>query len=722
MTPPRTTHLQRYQHWLARRHNLQFQTYDDLWQWSVTDLPAFWASIWDYFEMDSPTPYKSVLASEVMPGARWFDGAQVNYTRQVMRHAQRAHAAGQPALVYADETRFELGELAELSWPDLQRQVNALALALRGLGVQPGDRVGAVLPNAPQTVLAFLATVSLGAIWSLCSPDMGPVAILDRFSQIEPKVLVACDGYRFGGKAHDRSELLGQVLAGLPSVSHFIRWRRLEEVGLQRAALSGTLIDAQGRPVHDLMLMLAGDGQGYEPPWLPFDHPLWVVYSSGTTGLPKPIVHGHGGVVIEALKSGALHNDCGPSAETGDRVCWNSSTTWIVWNGHVASLLSGTTVCLYEGNASGRMVDAGGQRAAPDWSTLWRFVALSRAHCFGAGSAFFAASQKAGVEPAQAGDLSRLRTVSATGSPLTEDTFRWLWEQLPQADGQPIWLNVISGGTDVACAFVGGVPGLPVVAGQMQGRCLGVAVQAWSEPDATGRGRNLIDEVGELVVTRPMPSMPLYFWNDRETAPRGADSAVASADPPSGTAGLPGQGLGRRYQDSYFDMYPGVWRHGDWLRIVPHPEFGAAGAIIYGRSDATINRHGIRMGTSELYRAVETLPEVMDSLVVDLEYLGRPSWMALFVVLRDGLLLDAAMTQRIKMAVRLALSPRHVPDDVYLVPAIPRTLSGKKMELPVKKLLMGAAPDAVLKRDAMSNADSVDWFVALARQRAGQDS
>ena len=691
-----STHLDRYRQWLQSTRGLRFSSYDELWQWSVDELEAFWASIWDYFEMRSPTPYAQVLVERRMPGARWFEGAQVNYARQVFRHVQRAHAAGQPAIVYADESALDAGfgadTVHQLSWPELQCQVHALALALRAMGVQPGDRVGAVLPNAPQTVVAFLATVSLGAIWSVCSPDMGPVAILDRFSQIEPKVLIACDGYRFGGIAHDRRELLGQVLAGLPSLAAWVRWSRLNDLGAPVADPGeAPVADPGRRPVHDLQTLLAGPDAGYEPPWLPFDHPLWVVYSSGTTGLPKPIVHGHGGVIIEALKAGALHNDCGPSADTGDRVCWNASTTWIVWNGHVASLLSGTTICLYEGNAGGRMVDAHGQRVAPDWTTLWRFVGASGATSFGAGSAFFAACQKAAIEPMSAADLHALRSLSATGSPLADDTFEWLWQHLPQRDGQPVWLNVISGGTDVAAAFVGGVPGLPVVAGEMQGRCLGVAAAAWGEPGADGLGQPLIDAVGELVITQPMPSMPLYFWND-----------------PSGI----------RYHDSYFDMYPGIWRHGDWMRIVPHPELGSSAAIIYGRSDATINRHGIRMGTAELYRAVDAMAEVMDSLVVDLEYLGRPSWMPLFVVLREGLLLDAALTAKLKLAVRQALSPRHVPDDIYQVSAIPRTLSGKKMELPVKKLLMGADAASVLKRDAMSNADSIDWFIDLARQRA----
>ncbi len=756
--PSGDTHLSRYQRWLHDSRGLAFGSYDELWQWSVDELEAFWASVWNFCEMQSPTPYVRVLSGPAMPGAKWFEGAQVNYTRQVLRHGARAHAAGCPALVWADEAMVERGEVAQLSWPELQRQAGALALALRGMGVQAGDRVGAVLPNTPHTVVAFLACASLGAIWSLCSPDMGPVAILDRFSQIEPKVLIACDGYRFGGVAHDRRVLLGQVLAGLPTVEQFVRWSRPE-------AGAGVIADERHRPTHELSDLLAADGgaqdqaaMAFEPPWLPFDHPLWVVYSSGTTGLPKPIVHGHGGVMIEALKAAGLNNDTGASADTGDRVCWNSSTTWIVWNGHIANLLAGVTVCLYEGNASGRMTDAQGKKLTPDWNTLWRFVALSGANNFGAGAAFYAACQKAGALPMQGNDLSRLRTILSTGSPLADDTFEWLWQHLPRrSDGSPVWLNVISGGTDVACAFVGGVPGLPVIAGEMQGRCLGVAVQAWGEVDAHGAGKELTNEVGELVVVKPMPSMPLYFWNDADVGTHGAEgasftaaegasftaaegasftaadgasftaaegasfTAADGASPPSGGApglGRPGTSRGQRYHDSYFDMYAGIWRHGDWIRITPHPELGASGSIIYGRSDATINRHGIRMGTAELYRAVDALPQVMDSLVVDLEYLGQPSWMALFVVLREGLVLDAALTTTLKLAVRQALSPRHVPDEIFQVSAVPRTLSGKKMELPVKKLLMGAPAESVLKRDAMANAECVDWFVELAERRA----
>jgi len=661
--------ITRYQRWLREHRGLQFDSYDALWRWSVNDLEGFWRTIWDFFDIQSPTPVGRVLADERMPGARWFEGTQVNYARQALRHADALHAAGHPAIVWADEALLAQGRVNELSWPELKRQVGAMAAALRRMGVGRGDRVCAVLPNRPETAVVFLAVASLGAIWSICSPDMGPVAVLDRFRQIEPKVLVACDGYRWAGQAHDRQPLLRELLAGLPSVQHVALWRQLDE------SIPPQQYADHGRQAHDLAQLLSGS-ETVEPEWLPFDHPLWVVYSSGTTGLPKPIVHGHGGVMLEGLKLGTLHNNLGPTLITGERYHWYSSTGWIMWNNQVAALLGGTTICIFDGNPGGA-----GSGANADWSTLWRFAGLSRASFFGAGAAFYASCLKADVKPMQVADLSQLRAIGSTGSPLADECYHWIWANCPKVDGHDIWLTPMSGGTDFAGAFIAGLPTLPTVAGEMQCRCLGAAVEAWDE-----QGHALVDEVGELVCVKPMPSMPLRLWGDAD---------------------------GSRLHDSYFDMYPGIWRHGDWIRITPR-----GGAIIYGRSDATINRHGVRMGTSELYRAVEALPEVLDSLVVDLEYLGRESWMPLFVVLREGLVLDEAMSARIKQAVRVALSPRHVPNDVFQVSAVPRTLSGKKMELPVKKLLMGAEPDAVMKRDAMANAGCVDWFVELARQRA----
>jgi len=670
--------ITRYLRWLHGTRGLQFADYDSLWRWSVNEPEAFWLSMWQYFDIQSPTPSVRVLSSEQMPGARWFEGAQVNYASQVLRHVDEADAAGHPAIVFADEPMLAAGQLHDTSWPQLRAQVAAMASALRRMGVRRGDRVGAYLPNRPETAIVFLACASIGAIWSICSPDMGPVAVLDRFRQIEPVVLIACDGYRYGGAAHDRRAVVAELVDQLPSVAHVV-WQPL--IGAGAAPAWPARITT-----HDLSALLDGDASTFDPESLPFDHPLWVVYSSGTTGLPKPILHGHGGVMLEGLKLATLHNNIAPSVQSGERYHWYSSTGWIMWNCQVGGLLGGTTICLFDGSP-------GGPSKAPDWTTLWRFAALSKTTFFGAGAAFYASCLKAGVHPKEVADLSALRALGSTGSPLANECYRWAWDHCPQVDGRDIWLTPMSGGTDFAGAFIAGLPTLPMIEGEMQCRCLGAAVEAWSEPDESGRGRSLIDEVGELVCTKPMPSMPLALWGDVD---------------------------GRRLHDSYFDMYPGIWRHGDWIRIVPHPESGASGAIIYGRSDATINRHGVRMGTSELYRAVEALPEVLDSLVVDLEYLGRDSWMPLFVVLRDGHTLDEPLTRRIKSAVRVALSPRHVPNDVFQVAAIPRTLSGKKMELPVKKLLMGADPASVLKRDAMANADSVDWFIALAQSRAAK--
>jgi acetoacetyl-CoA synthetase len=670
-SPQPTARLARYQDWLARERGLRFADYDALWHWSVTDLDAFWASIWDFFAIESPTSRGAVLADDRMPGARWFPGAQLNFARQVMRHADAAHAAGHPAIVFQNE---RMDAPMAITWPALRGQVAALARSMRAAGVRRGDRVAAWLPNTPHTVVAFLATASLGAVWSVCSPDMGPVAVLDRFRQIEPTWLFAVDGQTWGGVAHDRRPVLAQLLDGLPGLRHLAFVADLDP------AATPDRFARPGLALYDWPTLVAGAddaGAAFEPDWLPFDHPLWIVYSSGTTGLPKPIVHGHGGIVLESLKGG-LHNDVGPSIETDDRFFWYSSTGWIMWNASLAALLGGTTLCVYDGNPAGQ----GGR----DWGVLWRFAAAAGATFFGAGAAYYAGCMKAGVEPMREADLAALRAVGSTGSPLADEAYQWIWDHLPRPGGQPIWIDCISGGTDFAGAFIGGNRTLPVVKGEMQCRCLGAAVQAFDE-----QGRSLLDEVGELVCTRPMPSMPLYLWGDAD---------------------------GARYRDSYFDMYPGVWRHGDWIRITPHPESGSSGAIIYGRSDATINRHGVRMGTAELYRAVEMLPEVLDSLVIDLEFLGRESWMPLFVVLREGLTLDEALTGRLKAAIRAALSPRHVPDDVFQVDAIPRTLSGKKMELPVKKLLLGADPAQVMNRDAMANANSVDWFVDLARRRA----
>ncbi len=668
--PPFIPQIRLYQNWLQETRGLSFASYDALWRWSVTDLDAFWQSIWDYFELQSPTPHSAVLAVRRMPGASWFPGAQFNYARQVFRHVQKADAAGFPAVISHNEKSLAAGlPPRELSWPELRRQVASLALHLRDQGVQPGDRVAAYLPNIPEAMVAFLAVASIGGIWSICAPDMGTNAVLDRFRQIAPKVLIACDGVSYGGRDFDRTAVLDELRAALPSVQHVIVHGNLDATKTIAGCEDLTRATARND----------AETAAFEPLWLPFDHPLWIVYSSGTTGLPKPIVHGHGGTVVVALALKTLHNDVGCSYHPnsrGERFHWYSSTGWVMWNAQTSGLLNGTTCCIFDGNP-------GGSKEQPDWTTLWRFAAQLGVTFFGAGAAFFANCMKAGIDLSACGDLGQVRALGTTGSPLSEEAQRWGTAQFEKIGTPDIWWCNISGGTDFAGAFIGGNRELPQVPGEMQCRLLGCAVEAWNEA-----GEPVVDEVGELVCSQPIPSMPLYFWGDEGN---------------------------KRYLSSYFDMYPNVWRHGDWLKVTP-----SGSCIIYGRSDATINRHGLRMGTSELYSAVEALPEVIDSMVVDLEYLGRESYMPLFVVLREGMTLDEAMKARLNNAIKTALSPRFVPNDIFQVPEIPRTLSGKKQELPIKKLLLGQPLEKVVNQDAMANPGCLDWYVAFAAQRSAR--
>jgi acetoacetyl-CoA synthetase len=625
----------------------------------------------------------------------------VNYAQQAFRHVEAAHAAGFAAII----SRNEKGVHRELSWPELKRQAASMALHLKAQGVQPGDRVAAYLPNVPEAMVAFMATVSIGGVWSICAPDMGTNAVLDRFAQVEPKVLIACDGVTYGGRDHDRLQVVREMRDALPTVKHLIVWRNLHEASDLASvgfANDTDFVSTTQRNDHAT--------QKFEPMWLPFDHPLWIVYSSGTTGLPKPIVHGHGGTLVVALALKILHNDIGCSYHPnswGERYHWYSSTGWVMWNAQMSGLLNGTTCVIFDGNP-------GGTKDKPDWSTLWRFAAETGVTFFGAGAAFFANCLKAGVDLTAMPALKRVRALGTTGSPLSEDAQKWGTAQFralrsmssedatAPSVGADIWWCNISGGTDFAGAFIGGNRELPLVPGEMQCRLLGCAVESWSE-----QGQPISGDVGELVCAQPIPSMPLYFWNDKNNT---------------------------RYLSSYFDMYPAghgrmpgggdgpaemgaVWRHGDWLKITP-----SGSCIIYGRSDATINRHGLRMGTSELYSAVEALPEVLDSMVVDLEYLGRESYMPLFVALRDGVTLDDAMKTKLNNAIKTALSPRFVPNDIFQVKEIPRTLTGKKQELPIKKLMLGQPIEKVVNIDAMANPGCLDWYVQLAKQHLAKNS
>ena len=590
-----------------------FSDYHELWRWSVEDLEGFWGSIWQRYEVGPPP--ERVLADDRMPGAVWFPGARLNYAEQLFRRA-RPRAT---AILHASES----SPLAELSWDELRERTARCAAGLRRLGVERGDRVAAYMPNVPETVVAFLACASIGAVWSSCAPEFGVPTVVDRFKQIEPRVLLATEGYRYGGKDFDRRERVREIEAAIPSLEH-------------------TVLVPSGWDE------LLSEPAELEFEQLPFDHPLWVLYSSGTTGLPKAIVQGQGGILLEHLKKANLHSDLSER----DRFFWFTTTGWMMWNFLVGGLLSGAAIVLYDGQ--------------PDPEALWKLAAEAEVTTFGTSAGFITACMKAGIEPARPAGL---RAVGSTGSPLPVEGFEWVYRHFPD-----VWLFSTSGGTDLCTAFVGGVPCLPVYAGELQGRCLGASVEAWSED-----GEPLVDQVGELVITRPMPSMPLYLWNDPD---------------------------GERYRQSYFEMFPGIWRHGDWIKITSR-----GGAVIYGRSDSTINRGGVRMGTSEIYSAVEGTPEVLDSLVVDVD-----ERMLLFVVLREGVELDDELRATIRRRVREYCSPRHVPDSIEVIAEVPRTLSNKKLEVPVKKILLGADPAGAASRDSLANPAALDWFAERAAQ------
>ena len=630
-----------FERFLKDTKGLTFDDYNAMWRWSVDDLEAFWGAIWEFFDVQASAPYTKVMAKRQMPGAQWCPGAMLNFTDQIMKHVD-----SQPdgdALIVQSET---FGRKV-LSWSELRAQVASVAARLRGMGVGKGDRVVAVLPNTETAMIAFLATASIGAIWSLCAPDMGHVAILDRFKQIEPKVLIAQDGYVHAGKTIDRREILAGIEAELPSL---IQCVTVPFVGDLPA----------GHIAWDDLLHYKVE---YTSTQVPFDHPLWIVYSSGTTGNPKPIVHGHGGIILESAKQ-SLHHDFKP----GGRYCWLTSSGWIMWNSQFTALGQGTTVAMFDGAPN-----------HPDMGVIWRFVADEKLDFFGAGAAFFSGCMKAGITPREEVDLSALKSLGATGSPLSSDAYDWIYKDVKK----DVWLAPISGGTDLAGAFVLGHPGMPVRAGEMQCRALGNAVRAYDED-----GNELTGVVGELVCTEPVPSMPLFFWGDDD---------------------------GSRLHDSYFDTYPGIWRHGDWIEINAE-----GGSVIYGRSDATINRKGLRLGSAEIYQAVEGLDEVMDSLVVDLEFLGRESFMPLFVVPAHGVAVDDVLKDKINAAIRKNVSARFIPNEIIEVAEVPRTLSGKKLEVPVKKLLLGQDPEKVVNRDSMANPDSFDFYIAYAARRATQ--
>jgi len=641
--------LTRYLRWLRDRRGLSFGSYDELWRWSVDDLDGFWSSIWEFFEVGGPAP-SPALAERRMPGARWFPGATLNHA-ELSLHRHDDH----PALLFGNEA----GELGTIGYAELGRRVAAVAAGLRRLGVEKGDRVVAYLPNVPETVVAMLATASLGAVWSSCAPEFGVSSVVDRFAQIEPKVLVAVDGYRYNDTWHDRSDALAQIRRRLPTVAAtvLVSGPGREDRAAQGAD-GGRPVDGNGTIAWERLLEEgAGAELAFEP--VAFDHPLWVLYSSGTTGLPKAIVHGHGGIALELLKSISLHLDLGPA----DRFFWFTTTGWMMWNFLVGGLLLGSTVVLYDGSPG-----------HPDMGALWRFAERSQMTYLGTSAAFVLASMKAGVEPAREVGLSALHSIGSTGSPLPPDGFDWLYRHV----APDVLVGSTSGGTDVCTSFVTSCPLLGVYPGEIQCRALGAKVESFDE-----HGRSVVGRVGELVITEPLPSMPLYFWSDPD---------------------------GERYRDSYFSTWPGVWRHGDWLEIT---ERGTC--IISGRSDSTLNRGGVRMGTAEFYRVVEGLDEVVDSLVVDASDPGGEGRLLLFVVLRPGVELDAGLRDRIRAAVRADLSPRHVPDRIDAIAEVPRTLSGKKLEVPVKRVLAGVPLEQAVSEGALANPDAIHQVVALAR-------
>lgn len=635
------SNLNAYMRWLRERKGLDFDDYLPLWQWSVDNVGAFWASIWEYFAIQATQPYSEALASCTMPGARWFAGAQLNYAEHFFRNAN----SDQPALLFQSERQ----PLTAITWDELRRKVGAVAAALRSMGVASGDRVVAYMPNIPDTLVAFLACASLGAIWSSCSPDFGSPSVIDRFKQIEPKVLFAVDGYQYGGKAFDRSAVVAELQAALPSLEKTVLVPYLNPAARADALTNGL----------NWADLLAQDAElTFEH--VPFAHPLWVLYSSGTTGLPKPIVHSQGGILLEHLKSLHLHFDLKP----GDRFFWFTTTGWMMWNFLIGAPLVGATPLVYDGSP-----------AWPDIEVIWKFAQDSGMTFFGTSASYITSCMKAGLDPARTYDLSKLRGMGSTGSPLPPEGFQWVYEHVKP----DIWLASYSGGTDICSGFVGGCVLLPVHAGELQGCCLGVKAAAFDEA-----GQPLIGQMGELVITEPMPSMPIYFWNDPDN---------------------------QRYKSSYFEVYPGVWRHGDWVVFKPNGSL-----VIYGRSDSTINRMGVRMGTSEIYSVVESIPDVLDSLVIDLEGLGGASYIPLFVVLREGAALDDSLKARIKGAIRSALSPRHVPDEIFAIPDVPRTLSGKKLEVPIKKVLRGMPVEQAANPDSLKNPEMLQYFADLAEK------
>ena len=640
------SHVTAFMAWLKRERSRDFPSYDALWQWSIDDLEGFWQAVWDYFKVRSSTPYRCVLERREMPGAVWFPGAQLNYAEHALAHER----PDTDALFYCREG----AELKRLSWQELGARVRALATRLRSLGVGPGDRIVAVLPNSPEAVIAVLAVTSIGAVWSCCGPDFGPTGMLERYSQLGPKIMFYVDGYQYGGKQFDRRAEMRQVLSQLPTIEHAISVPY--SAGTERSELVRNTLYWD-----DLLAGPPMPADKFRFEQVAFDHPLWILFSSGTTGLPKAIVHGHGGILLEHLKH--LHFNYDVHAR--EPLFFFTTTGWMVWNFLLSSLVADVVPVLYDGNP-----------AYPSAEALWRVIEESGANLFGTSPTYIAHQQRAGASPKDHFDLSRLESVTLAGSPVTAECMQWVYDNVKR----DLWVASGSGGTDCCTGFLGGVSTLPVYAGEIQARALGCAAYAFDED-----GRAVTDEVGELVFAEPMPSMPVKFWNDPD---------------------------GERYRDSYFDRYPGVWRHGDFVRFN-----GRGGAFVLGRSDATLNRYGIRIGTAEIYRSLSALAEIEDSIIVNLDLPNGGFFMPLFVKLSAGRTLDDPLRERIRARLRSDYSPRHVPDKIYQIEAVPMTLTGKKLEVPVRRIPMGMAPDKAANRAALANPGALDYFIAFARER-----
>lgn len=642
------SNITKYIDWLRETRGLSFPNYDELRQWSVTHIEDFWASIWEHFSVHSITPYQQVLDRRVMPGAKWFEGARVNYAEHLLRHEQ---VAAEDEVVFHHLS--EIRSLATMTWKEVGRQVRIVATQLRSLGVQPGDCVVSYMPNVPETAIAMMATIAIGAVWSSAAPEFGAKTVLERFAQIAPKVMFAVDGYRFGGKDFDKASDVRCIAQGLPSLEHIV-WLPYLKPEAASPTLPGVIPWSQLLD-HPEILPAA-----FQFEYVGHDYPLWILFSSGTTGLPKAIVHSHVGMLVEHLKLTSLHLNLKP----GSAMFFYSTTGWMVWNTLVSALLTGAAAVLYDGSP-----------AHPEPDMLWKLAADAGATVFGASPTFVQIMEKASLRPADTFDLSRLECVILSGAPSPPETFEWFYRNVKQ----DLWVTSQSGGTELCSALVGAVPILPVYAGEIQARLLGMDVRVWSE-----EGMEVDHDVGELVVTNPFPSMPICFWKDEG---------------------------GKRYHESYFDVFPGVWRHGDFLKVNER-----GGCFIYGRSDSTLNRYGVRIGTAEIYRVVEQVEEVADSLIVCCERPGGNFFMPLFVKPKSDCKLDDELVRKINQRLRQECSPRHVPDRIMEIAAVPYTLTGKKMEVPVRKLLMGWPLEKAASRDTMMNPGAIDFFVELASE------